>query len=104
MKTIGKLINIGGLFAMALAVSPVFTSQAQAYACAPTYHSVSAVKKMKGIAKIKARKAWEAKMKSQFGISWAVWSIAYNKSIQCKKEGGKNKCTARAKPCQYVTG
>lgn len=104
MKTIIKMINIGGLFAMALAVSPMLTTQAQAYACAPTYHSVSAAKKVKGIAKIKARKAWEAKMKSQFGNTWAIWSIAYNKSIQCKKEGGKNKCTARAKPCQYVAG
>lgn len=104
MTTIGKLINIGGVFAMALALSPVFTSQAQAYACAPTYHSVSAEKKLKGIAKIKARKAWEAKMKNQFGITWGIWSIAEGKSIQCKKEGGKNKCTARAKPCKYVVG
>ncbi len=104
MKTIVKMINIGGLFALALAASPVFTSQAQAYACAPTYHSVSAAKKMKGIAKISARKAWETKMKSQFGITWAIWSIADGRSIQCKKEGSKNKCTARAKPCQYVAG
>ncbi len=104
MKTIVKLINIGGLFAIALAATPMLTTQAQAYACAPTHHSVSSSKHVKGIAKISARKAWEAKMKNQFGITWAIWSIADGKSIQCKKEGGKNKCTARAKPCQYVAG
>lgn len=104
MKTLLKMINIGGILAMTLAVSPLFTSQAQAYACAPTYHSVKASKFMKGAAKIKARKAWESKMKSQFGYTWAIWSIADGKSIQCKKVGSKSECTARARPCKYVVG
>jgi len=103
MNIFTKTVNVGAALALAIAIAPVLTSgPAYAYACKGNAYIGAATKKQKYQAKAKARKSWEAAMKSQFDLSWSVWSIAANKSIQCHKTGSKHTCQAMARPCQYV--
>ena len=103
MNTLTKMINVGALLALAITVAPILTSSpAHAYACKGNPYIGAATKLKKFQAKAKARKSWETAMKSQFDLSWSLWSIAANKSIQCHKTGSKHTCMAQARPCQYV--
>lgn len=103
MRTLTKIVNFGAVLAVAIAVAPILTSgPAHAYACKGNSYIGAATKHQRYQAKTKARKSWEAAMKSQFDLSWSVWSIAASKSIQCHKTGSKHTCQAQARPCQYV--
>jgi len=103
MRILSHMLLAGGLFATAFALNPlVLSSEAQAYVCKGTQYSAASTRRIKGIAHSSARKKWEATMKSQFGYSWSVWSIAAGKSIECHKTGARHTCHALARPCQYV--
>ena len=102
MKTLNTTIRAGALLALALAVSPAFTGDAQAYLCKGNAYSGAATKRLKSMARISARKSWEQSVKQQFGLPWSVWSIAENKSIECHMTGVEHTCLALARPCQYV--
>lgn len=103
MKIFTNVINIGGVLAMAMIVSPLLTSNpAQAYACKGNSYIGAATQNRKMKARAKAKKSWETAMKNQFDLSWSLWSIAASKSIQCHKTGSKHTCQAQARPCNYV--
>lgn len=102
MKILNKVITLGGFLALALAFAPALSSDAHAYACKSNKFSGAATKHTKFGARLGARKSWESHMKNSFDLSWSVWSIAKNRSIQCHKTGTKHTCLALARPCQYV--
>ncbi|HMB47629.1 MAG TPA: hypothetical protein VKN63_05080 [Afifellaceae bacterium] len=102
MKTFRAFIRIGALFALTFAVAPAFTGAAQAYQCKANAYSGAATKAGLFMAKASARRSWEQSMKEQFDLSWSVWSIAQNKSIECHMTGTKHTCLALANPCRYV--
>ena len=102
MKTLSKIMTIGGLLALAITVSPAISTEAHAYACKGTKYSGAATKNRKFRAKMGARKSWQQAMKSQFGLSWSVINIAKNKSMSCHKTGSKHTCLFLARPCNYV--
>ena len=103
MKILSHMLIAGSILASAAALNPlVMSSDAHAYACKGTQYSAASTKRVKGIARVSARKKWEATMKSQFGYTWSIWSIAAGKSLQCHKTGGRHTCHALARPCQYV--
>lgn len=102
MTTLSRMIKIGGFLALALAVSPVFTGDANAYSCKGNQYSGAATKNFKYKARAGAKKSWQNAMKQQFGLEWSVWSIAQNPSIECHKTGTKTTCLALARPCKYV--
>lgn len=105
MRILSNIALVGGLLVAASTISPViFADEAHAYACKGTQYSAASTKHVKGIAKVSARNKWQNSMKSQFGYTWGVWSIAAGKSIQCHKTGSKHTCHALARPCQYVAG
>ena len=102
MKTLSKIMTIGGLLALAITASPAVSTEAHAYACKGTQYSGAATKNRKMMARIGARKSWQQAMKSQFGLSWSVLKIAKNKSMSCHKTGSKHTCLFLARPCNYV--
>ncbi len=103
MNILKKTITVGGMLAVAFAMSPALSGQAHAYSCKGNQYSGAATKNLKFQARKGARKSWEAAMKNQFDLSWSLWSIAAGKSISCHKTGSKHTCLALARPCQYVT-
>ena len=103
MKNVVKMLNIAGLLAAAVVLSPVVpVDQAHAYACKGSQHEGAVLKQNKIGGKIAARKDWQSRMKVKYGLSWSTWAIAKDKSVRCHKSNGKNLCIASAKPCQYV--
>lgn len=102
MKSVSNLIKIVGLLAVVVAATPVFSSDAHAYACKGNQYSGAATKNTKFMARAGARISWQNHVKSQFGLPWSVWSISQGKSIQCHKTGAKHTCLALARPCKYV--
>jgi hypothetical protein len=85
---------------MALALA---AETAEAYQCKNYPHQAVGVRPLKGVASVAARKNWSNTAKSQYGLSWSVWSIAQSKSVSCVRlNTGKWRCLASAKPCNYV--
>ena len=102
MKALNTIIRVGALFALTLTISPAFTGDAHAYICKGNKYSGASTRRVKGMARIGARKSWENAMKDQFGLPWSVWSIAEDTSIECHMTGTKHTCLALGRPCQYV--
>ena len=102
MNTLSKFITIGGLLALAITVSPVFSSEAHAYACKGNQYSGAATENRRFRARMGARKSWQNAMRNQFGLPWSVIKIAKNKSMSCHKTGNKHTCLFLARPCKYV--
>ena len=103
MNAIKNMIKIGSLLAITLVAVPTFTGDAEAaYACKGNQYSGAATKHSKFRARAAARRSWQGAMKSQFGLSWSLWSIAAGKSTSCHMTGSKHTCLALARPCQYV--
>lgn len=102
VSTLSKMIKIGGFLAVALAVSPPFTGDANAYACKGVQYSSSATKTFEYQAKADARKKWEHAMRNEFGLEWSVWTSAENASFECHNTGTRTTCLALARPCKYV--
>lgn len=97
---LGAGITVVATLALA---SPWSITSAQAYQCKGSPHQAVGVRTVKAVASVAARQNWTATAKTQYGLSWSVWSIAQNKSIDCVKlNTGKWRCLASAKPCNYV--
>jgi hypothetical protein len=47
-----------------------------------------------------ARDAWRNKVKAKYGNDWSGWYSAEETKYTCFKEEGRNRCTARGKPCK----
>jgi hypothetical protein len=91
------------LAAVITLASPWSVTEAHAYQCKTATHQAVAVRNLKLAATSAARQAWTATAKSQFGLSWSLWSIAQNKSVDCEKlNTGGWRCLGSAKPCNYV--
>jgi hypothetical protein len=99
-------LALGASFALTAAIalaSPWSATSAHAYQCKSTPHQAVAVRNLKSMASIAARQGWTATATTQYGLSWSVWTIAQNKTIDCVKlNTGKWRCLASAKPCNYV--
>jgi len=95
------LTLLGALLALA-ASAMVLADPADAYQCKSQAVWASAQHKLKVVAQSNARKNWQAKVKSQLGLSWSVWSIAQAKTLNCAKLPRLWHCIARARPCNYV--
>lgn len=94
----------GSLLAFALLAGSATlpSSQALAYACKNSPTQAVGVHKLKVAAMKKSRTNWTNSTKTQFGLSWSVWTIADGKSVTCNKTGSNWTCLANAKPCNYV--
>jgi hypothetical protein len=102
MTTFRTFIRVSALLALTITVAPAFTGDAQAYQCKGNAYSGAATKSVLFKAKAGARRSWEQSMKDQFDLSWSLWSIAKNRSIECHMTGTKHTCLALANPCRYV--
>lgn len=103
MQNVIRMLNVGGLLAVAIVASPfAVVDQAHAYACKGSELQGAVVQKKKIGSRIAARKDWESRAKDRFDLSWSVWAIAEDKSITCSKVHGKQLCIASARPCNYV--
>ncbi len=80
----------------------LFTAPAQAYQCKSAYRVAVGKAPAKFMARAKAKKKWSSSTKADHGVPWSLWNIATSKSMNCKKQGGKWRCSAYAKPCLYV--
>ena len=80
----------------------LFTAPAQAYQCKSAYRIGVAKAPAKFMARAKAKKKWSSSTKDGHGLPWSLWNIAKSKSVNCKKQGNKWRCSAYAKPCLYV--
>lgn len=90
--------------ALALA-APFSATPAQAYQCKNSPHQAVGVRAGKALASIASRQNWSASAKTQYGLSWSVWTIATNKESDCVKlNTGQWRCLASANPCNYVVG
>ncbi len=99
-------IAIGASIAVATTValaSPWSVTPAEAYQCKGSPHQAVGVRNLKNMASVAARQNWTATAKTQYGLSWSVWSIASGKTVDCVKlNTGKWRCLASANPCNYV--
>jgi hypothetical protein len=89
------------LTAMAAAAA-LLADTASAYQCKGYPTQAVGVHKLRAVAHAKAPKNWAASVKSQFGLSWSVWSIAQAKGVTCNKQPDRWICLASARPCNYV--
>lgn len=80
----------------------MLAADASAYQCKNFPTQAVGVHKLRAVAHAKAPKNWAASVKTQFGLSWSVWSIAKSKSVTCNHQPGRWICLASAKPCNYV--
>jgi hypothetical protein len=73
--------------------------------CKPAAHTGAATPVLhKTVAKQVAVKIWSSEVAGHYGPSWAHWSIAAGKSVQCSEAGYgpvKVSCVAIARPCRY---
>ena len=93
--------SLAALIALAGSAA-VLSSNASAYQCKGYPTQAVGVHKLRAVAHAKAPKNWAASVKSQFGLSWSVWSIAQARSITCNKQPDRWICLASARPCNYV--
>ena len=109
MKILTHAARFGRLFAI-LAVSATVLSASpalSAYQCQNSHHYKNghANHPQVNAAQHLAKKNWQNKIKSQYGLAWSVWQIAKGKQLNCTPVGnGIHTCVARARPCKYVTG
>ena len=52
------------------------------------------------LARKRARDAWRQKVEESLGDKYAAWYLAKSHDYSCFTEGGKNRCTASAVPCE----
>ncbi len=98
-----RLSNALILSAAAAVTMIVAAPSASAYQCKNYPHQAVGVRPIKGAASVAARQNWSSTAKSQYGLSWSVWSIAKNKTVDCVRlDTGKWRCLASARPCNYV--
>jgi hypothetical protein len=94
--------------ALALAALPGAAHAKSKYAkqCKPAAHTGAATPVLhKTVAKQVAVKIWSQEVAGHYGPSWAHWSIAAAKSVQCSQAGYgpvKVSCKATARPCRNV--
>lgn len=103
------ILNTVAALAIVTVAVPLSAGRAQAYACVSQYAQGVGVSGSKSQAEGLAKNKWTASVKGYLGLSWSVWNIAKSKSVTCAKRrapGSRGKilykCTARAKPCNYV--
>ncbi len=103
MLTIQRSIIALSALAVAALASPMTSSSAHAYACKNSPTVTVAVQKHQNTAYHQAVAKWKGKTKSDYGLSWSVWEIAKNKTVNCGQVGGGNiACYATGKACNYV--
>ena len=53
------------------------------------------------IAEISARNKWRSEVRQRYGVRYARWSLAQEKTMRCRKvlPGRRWHCVARARPC-----
>ena len=51
-------------------------------------------------AKDNAVLSWSTRVLASVGPFYADWKLAEDRSFRCVIQNGRNKCTARARPCQ----
>ena len=53
------------------------------------------------LTEISARNSWRNNVRERYGIRFARWSLAQDKTMQCRKiqPGRRWHCVARARPC-----
>lgn len=54
------------------------------------------------LARKRARDAWRQKVEEQYGTKYAAWYLARNHDYSCFEQDGKNRCTAKATPCESL--
>lgn len=77
-------------------------SGASAYQCKKIGVMANASATAQAAALAGAQVAWTGKVKSSYGLSWSLWSIASGKTQSCSASGNVYTCQVRAKPCNYV--
>lgn len=96
------ILNAFAVLAIAAAALPSHSGDAKAYACKNFPTQSTATRALKHAAQTAAVKNWSASVKSQFDLSWSVWSIAGNKAVNCYRNGARHTCLSSANPCKYV--
>ncbi|MEO4041147.1 hypothetical protein AAFN47_06015 [Hoeflea sp. CAU 1731] len=108
MSNLTRSAGVAGLFAVAaIAVTALGAAPASAYECKNSHHYQTGAGNhpQVTVAQMIAKKSWQGKIKSEYGLPWSVWDIAKGKQVNCTPAGGgQTICVARARPCKYVTG
>ncbi|MEM9030731.1 MAG: hypothetical protein AAGC70_20400 [Pseudomonadota bacterium] len=52
------------------------------------------------LARKRARDAWRQKVEEEYGKEYSAWYLAKNHDYSCFTQDGKNRCTAKATPCE----
>ena len=92
---------------LAIALLAAAAQPAAAYQCKHlTVKAGNSVTNPKAKKKIWAERiavsGWTRRVKSKYGLTWSVWSIAKSKSVSCNKSGITWHCVAKGRPCKYA--
>jgi hypothetical protein len=91
-----SLIVLATAFVLSFSVSlPV-----AAKTCKDEYVSGEAFKITHTGSESRAKRAWRAWAKINYGSAWDTWSRAANKTVDCHTERVGWTCIARARPCR----
>jgi hypothetical protein len=104
-RTRATLTALAAALALAAPSGAALAKSQYAKQCKPAANTGSATPILHpNVASIVAAKIWSSEVTSSYGTSWASWSTAIAKSVQCRQQGVPTRviCVASARPCRYV--